>query len=134
MTIHAECSKNSPDINRSSPGAFKDIFLDATRYWESRRIPYNGILVAMAVGWVVVTWPHLRPAFTVHSILPVLILFSIMNVCYCVAYVPDIAMQHSSFRGVWQRRRWALWLLGTLFAMVLWYYWIADEIYPQFHG
>jgi hypothetical protein len=30
----------------------------------------------------------------------------------------------------WRQRRWALWLFGTLFALVIAYYWIADEIYP----
>jgi hypothetical protein len=30
-------------------------------------------------------------------------------------------------------QRWGLWILGTLFAFVLANYWIADEIYPDFH-
>lgn len=125
----------APNVNGLAPQLrFKDIAVDAIRYWESRRIIYNAVLIAIAAGWVVVTWPHFRPAFSLQSILPVLILFAAMNACYCLAYVPDIAMQHSSLRAIWQRRRWILWLLGTAFAMVLWYYWIADEIYPSLHG
>ena len=54
------------------------------------------------------------------------------NVCYCAGYVADFAMLHWSFDSVWRRRRWILWLVGTLFAIVLASYWIADEIYPDF--
>lgn len=54
------------------------------------------------------------------------------NVCYCAAYVVDAAMTHSSFDLDWRSRRWILWLVGTLFAIVLASYWIADEIYPDF--
>jgi len=39
-------------------------------------------------------------------------------------------MQSSSFRAAWRHWRWRLWLAGTLFAMALANYWIADEIYP----
>jgi hypothetical protein len=42
-------------------------------------------------------------------------------------------MQYSSLKAVWRRRRWGLWLAGTLFAMVLANYWIVDEIYPFVH-
>jgi threonine/homoserine/homoserine lactone efflux protein len=57
----------------------------------------------------------------------------VANVCYCAAYVVDVAMIHSSLASVWRRRRWILWLVGTLFAIALASYWIADEIYPDFH-
>lgn len=130
-TQHAE---RSSGVRLLSPVSFKDKAVDAIRYWEFRRIIYNGALVAVGLGWVVVTWPHFRPALTLQSGLPVLILFVILNACYCSAYVPDIAIQHFPIRPAWQRHRWFLWLLGTLLSMTLWYYWIADEIYPQFHG
>lgn len=52
------------------------------------------------------------------------------NVCYSVAYLADILLQFSPLHELWQRRRWGLWLAGTLFAVLLEYYWIEDEIYP----
>jgi hypothetical protein len=58
------------------------------------------------------------------------VLAVLANVCYCAAYAADIPMQYSAFRGVWRRRRWALWCVGALFAGVITFYWIADEIYP----
>jgi hypothetical protein len=51
----------------------------------------------------------------------------------CAAYMLDIPMQNSSLCTVWKRRRGGLWLIGTLFAVVLANYWIADEIYPFVH-
>jgi len=31
---------------------------------------------------------------------------------------------------MWKRRRWILWLMGMMFAVLFENYWIADEIYP----
>ncbi len=103
---------------------------DALRYWEPRRLVYNLVLAAVVVAWLVVTWPHFRPAFRLNSLLFLFVLGLIANVCYCAAYVVDIPLQSSAFGAVWKRRRWGLWLLGTILAVVLANYWIADEIYP----
>lgn len=110
-------------------GQWRGIFTDAIRYWERRRIIYNSLLIAVVLIWIVRTWPHFRPAFTWSSLAALLVLAALANVCYCAAYFTDVAMQLSSFRDVWRRRRWVLWLSGTLFAILLTNYWIADEIY-----
>jgi len=89
--------------------------------------------MAVVVGWLALTWPHFREAFTLQSLLSLFVLAVLANVCYCAAYLADVPMQYSSFRAVWQRRRWVLWLAGTLFATALANYWIADEIYPYVH-
>jgi hypothetical protein len=91
---------------------------------------YNVVLTAVVVVWVVATWPHFRVALTLHSLLLLAILALLGNVCYCAAYLVDIPMQRSSLSTAWRRRRWGLWLMGTLFAIVLANYWIVDEIYP----
>jgi hypothetical protein len=88
------------------------------------------MLLAIAVAWVVGTWPHFRPAFNLASLLKVLVLAGLANVCYSAAYLVDIPLQHSGARALWRRRRWALWLAGMVFAIVFANYWIADEIYP----
>jgi hypothetical protein len=107
------------------------VFRDALRYWEVRRIWYNLILVGWAIAWVVGTWPHFRPAFKMSSVPKLLVLAVLANLCYCAAYVVDLPLQQSTSRASWRRRRWALWLAGTIFASVLANYWIADEIYPD---
>ena len=91
---------------------------------------YNFVLTAVVVVWLVATWPHFRVAFTLSSLLLLSILALLANACYCAAYFVDLPMQRSSLGTVWKRRRWGLWLAGTLFAIVLANYWIADEIYP----
>jgi len=58
------------------------------------------------------------------------VLALLANVCYCAAYLVDIPMQGSPLSITWRRRRWGLWVIGTLFAIVVENYWIADEIYP----
>ena len=114
----------------SSP--LRESFTDAMRYWEPRRLVYNFVLIAVTFGWIAGTWPHFRPALTLSSLPPMTVLALLANVCYCAAYLVDIPIQRSSVSDVWKRRRWGLWLLGTLFAGVLASYWIVDEIYPDF--
>jgi hypothetical protein len=114
-------------------GAFGACFVNALRFWETRRIPYNIVLLAVTACWFLASWPHFRPALTFQSLPPFLILAFLANVCYCAAYLVDIPFQLSAVGSAWRRRRWALWLVGTLFAILLASYWINDEIYPDFH-
>jgi hypothetical protein len=117
-------------MTTSEPMGFREIISDALAYWERRRVGYNLVLGAIVVGWVVLTWPHFRGAFTWSSLLALFVLAVLANACYCAAYLVDIPVQYSSFRVPWRRRRWVLWALGVVFAGVLTYYWIADEIFP----
>jgi len=112
------------------PETFRARLRDTARYWEPRRIAYNLVLTAVVVAWLILTWPHFRPALTLQSLLLLLVLAAMANVCYSAAYLADMLLQFSPFRRLWQRRRWGLWLAGTLFGVLLACYWIADEIYP----
>jgi len=115
---------------------FKHSVADALRYWEPRRVLYNGVLTAVAVSWVVLTWPHFRPVQlwgvppgdTHPALLILVVLAFLANVCYCAAYLVDIPLQLTFV--TWRKYRWALLLTGTLFAILVENYWIADEIYP----
>jgi hypothetical protein len=120
---------NSPQwVNE--PPTFKTVLREAMHYWEPRRVVYNIVLAAIVAAWLVFTWPHFRPAFTMRALLALLVLAAIANACYCTAYLVDTTMQLSPFRTTWLHARWLLWLAGTLFAAALAWYWIADEIYP----
>jgi hypothetical protein len=57
-----------------------------------------------------------------------IILVLLANVCYCAAYLVDIPLQLTFVN--WHKHRWGLLLTGTLFAILVENYWIADEIYP----
>ncbi|MEW9623119.1 hypothetical protein [Rhodanobacter geophilus] len=119
----------------SSPAAglmphFGGILSDAIAYWERRRIAYNIALAVVALGWTVSAWARLRDQLDVQHLLALFVLAVLANVCYCAAYLVDVPMQLSTFRYGWRRRRWLLWLVGTLFGMALAWFWIADEILP----
>jgi hypothetical protein len=120
----------SPSLTNSPTGPLRPLFLDAIRFWEFRRLFYNLVLAAASIAWLVATWPHFRPALTFYSLLQFTVLALIANACYCAAYLVDIPMQLSALSVNWKRHRWILWLVGTLFALLLTNYWIADEIYP----
>jgi hypothetical protein len=117
-------------FNDRNPRPLRPLFAESIRYWEPRRIIYNAALSAVSAAWVAVSWPHFRPAITWSSVLPLAVLALLANACYCAAYLVDIPLQLSSLGAAWRRWRWTLWLLGTLFAILLASYWINDEIYP----
>jgi hypothetical protein len=131
--VEATHQSPSPSLTNSPSGPFRPILSDAIHFWEIRRIFYNLALVAASLVWLTATWPHFRPAFNLIYLPPIAVLALLANVCYCAAYMVDIPMQHSTLSTAWKRYRWVLWLVGTLFALLLANYWIADEIYPDFH-
>jgi len=114
----------------SAPRPFREVFADAIRFWEPWRLLYNALLSLVVAAWLVLTWPHFRLAMSLQSLLLLVVLALIANLCYCAAYLIDVPAQQSPFRENWGRWRLALWLAGTLFAIVLANYWIVDEIYP----
>ena len=108
---------------------FAETFARAVRFWEPRRILYNAVLTAVVLAWIVLSWPHFRPALHWWAMGLLTILAVTANVLYCAAYVLDLAFQHSQVIAVSNRGRWLVWIAGTLFAVLLANYWIADEIY-----
>lgn len=58
------------------------------------------------------------------------ILALLANTYYCAVYLVDIPLQCSAANDLWRRWCWTVWLAGTLLAILLANYWIADEIYP----
>jgi 4-amino-4-deoxy-L-arabinose transferase-like glycosyltransferase len=101
------------------------------RYWEVRRIWYNLALFALCVWWVVHTWPHFEPALTWFNLGRMMILAAIANVAYSTAYAVDAVAFASLGEPARTRWRTALFIAGTLFALLVATYWIGDEIYPD---
>lgn len=106
----------------------REVLTDALRYWEPRRIAYNALLALVVLGSVIQVWPRSRPILSVHGLLFFFVLAVLANVCYTAAYVIDVPVQLSGFRDQWKRWRWLLWVIGTLFAAVLAFYWMGDEV------
>ncbi len=113
------------ETNPTSPA-----FRDAARFWEPARLLYNAILTTVVLLWVVLTWPHFRAALTLGSFEAFVVLGLLANLCYSAAYVAELFMQPILPIARWRLFRRVLWGLGTLFALLLENYWIADEIYP----
>jgi hypothetical protein len=120
----------SQGFGKSPSGPFRGLLTDAIRFWEPRRLFYNLILAVVVVLWLVTSWPHFRPLLTLSGLLLLAILALLANGCYCAAYLLDLPMQNLSRGDTLRRQRWGLWVIGTLFAILLANYWIADEIYP----
>lgn len=126
----------SSSLPSSQPVKSRTILADAIGYWERRRVIYNSLLATVVVVWVVASWPHFRPAFTWSSLLALVVLALLANLCYCAAYIVDLPLQYSSLRKIWYRWRWSVFTAGTLLAILFANYWIADEIYsfvPNVH-
>src|SRR5271154_3327948 len=100
----------SQSLANSPSGPSRPILYDAIHFWELRRLLYNLALTAAAIFWLVATWPHFRPALTLHSLFLLSILALMANACYCAAYLVDIPMQLTTFGTIWKRHRWILWL------------------------
>jgi len=115
---------SSNEASSSQPHVLRD----AIGYWEARRLPYNLALAVAFVFWLVFG-TRLGPV-TRQDLLALVVLAVLANVCYCTAYLVDLPFVSSPWRAGWRRwGRLSLWVAGTLFALVLENYWIADEIY-----
>lgn len=123
-------ANQSPGLSGSISVSVRESLANAGRFWEPRRILYNLVLGSVLAIWLVRTWPHFRDVMTLMSLAQLAVLALLANVCYSAAYLVDVVLQLTAWGGVWRRRRWALWLMGMLLAILVENYWIADEIYP----
>jgi hypothetical protein len=99
--------------------AIREILTDALRYWEWRRLFYNLALAAVALVEFARLVPLSWAALNLEACLTLFVLAVLANVAYCAAYLVELLVQFSEFREPWRRGRLAVWLLGTIFAMVL---------------
>ncbi len=98
---------------------YRELFADAVRYWERRRIAYNAVLAILVVvcwgGDIVSGGP--RDWFAAALVLT--ILAGLANVLYCLAYPIDLSVQLTPLRGHWRRLRWLLFACGLALASTL---------------
>jgi len=112
--------KDAPVPAPSRPRVtFCDLAADALRYWESRRLVYNGALFLVVLGHVVSGWPASRSILVRTPLLGFFLLAVLANICYCAVYAVDLLAQFSGLRGVWRKWRWVVLATGTAFAAVI---------------
>jgi len=129
-TGKATGQSEASSLRVSAAGASWKGLRDAARFWEPRRLLYNLLLFGVVLVWVTKTWPHFRPAITLQALGIMTVLALLANLCYCAAYLAEILIQNATSTSSWNRQRWAVWVVGTVLAMLFENYWIADEIYP----
>src|SRR5262249_35208677 len=66
---------------------------NALRYWEPRRLIYNGALAAVVLAHFVLAWPASRGKLTLDLVLGYFILAVVANGAYCAVYVVDLFVQ-----------------------------------------
>ena len=94
----------------------KDSVTSAIRYWEPRRLIYNGVLAAIVLACFAYYYPASKMALSLDLFLFVFLLAVLANVAYCTAYIADVFAQMSRYRERWNRYRWVLFVIGLLFA------------------
>jgi hypothetical protein len=92
---------------------------NSLRYWEPRRLIYNGVLALVVVAHFVLAWPGSRDKLSLDLALTIFVLAVLANVCYCAAYVPDVVVQFSGLHQAWRTGRMALLAIGTAFAATI---------------
>lgn len=97
----------------------RETITDAIRYWEPRRLVFNGVLACIVLGYFAADWPASRASVTLNGLLFLFILAVLANIAYCAAYLGDLFVQFSGFAEVWLRLRSVLFVVGTVFAAAI---------------
>lgn len=108
-------------MNKTTSKTVWDCFLCAGRFWEPMRVLYNFVLAAFTIllSYRELAEAVAEPSYRVVGLIVVIGFFCLLaNLCYCVAYVPDVILQMTPLAKAWPRFRWVLFSTGTLFACV----------------
>lgn len=97
----------------------REYLTNAISFWEPRRVVYNVILAVIVIAYFAAGYPASKAAVSIDFVLGLFLLAVAANVAYCAAYLADVFVQASGFRDIWQRTRWIVFVIGTLFAAVI---------------
>lgn len=89
------------------------------RYWEPRRLIYNGVLVLVVGSDFLLAWPASREMMSVDLVLGLFLLGVLANIAYCAVYAPDLFVQFSGLDAAWRWGRVVLLTVGTAFAATI---------------
>ena len=92
---------------------------DGLRYWEPRRLFYNGVLLAVVIAHIVAKWPAVQKLLTFDLFLGFFLLAVLANICYCVVYAIDLFVRFSGLQAAWEKGRIIVLVVGTAFAAVI---------------
>jgi hypothetical protein len=120
----------SPEVPTGFFARLSRFVANALRYWEPRRLIYNGALALVVIMDFLYALPASREALSVDLVLGLFILAVIANITYCAAYIADLFVQFSGLDEAWRRGRVALLTIGTAFAAVITHF-FARGIFGQ---
>jgi hypothetical protein len=92
---------------------------DALRYWEVRRLVYNGVLACVVLIDFGLAWPASRDKLSFDLFLGLFILAVIANIAFCAVYAIDLFVQFSGLHAAWRWGRVVLLTIGTAFASTI---------------
>jgi hypothetical protein len=92
---------------------------NALKYWEPRRLIYNGALAAVVVVHFATALPGSREKLTFDLLLGTFLLAVLANVAYCAVYAADLFVQFSGLDAAWRRGRVLVLAIGTAFAATI---------------
>jgi hypothetical protein len=92
---------------------------DGLKYWEPRRLLYNGVLAAVVLAHFFVAWPGSKDKVSLDLALGIFFLAVLANVCYCAVYIADVFVQFSGLHQQWRVGRRVLLAVGTAFAAAI---------------
>jgi len=112
--------------NPGPAGSWGDFFVrlsdsvaSALRYWEPRRLVYNGVLALVVIAEFAAAWPGSRQRLSFDNLLGLFLLAVLANIAYCAAYIVDLFVQFSGLDAAWRRGRMVLLIVGTAFAAAI---------------
>ena len=117
-----EQDEPEPGPRIPSPGffaRFSHYLATGLRWWEPRRLVYNGALALVVLGHLVLAWPASREKITLDVVLGLFAMAVLANVAYCAAYLADLFVQFSGLDTAWRWGRVVLLIVGTAFAATL---------------
>jgi hypothetical protein len=100
---------------------------NALRYWEPRRLIYNGTLAAVVLAHVVLAWPASREKLSPDLLMGFFLLAVLANVAYSAVYVVDLFVQFSGLDRPWPVGRPVLLFIGTAFAGIITHFVVQGE-------
>ena len=101
----------------------RELLTDAIRFWEPLRLAYNAVLAAIVLIYFAMAYPASKETVSVDGILFLFLMAVLANVAYCAAYPVDVFAQASGFRERWRKWRWALFMIGLVFAGTITRFW-----------
>ena len=97
-------------------GRLSSYAANGLRYWEPRRVLYNGALAVVVLVHFLLAWPSSGDKLSLDLLLGVFLLAVLANIAYCAAYLADLFVQFAGLEGAWRWGRIVLLAVGTLFA------------------